>query len=171
MLHHRLVAAKVSSKERSVQKLPDSNALKTDIFNMAWSCLTIKSPAVLKLIVPGRWNGCGGYSPSGVKERTGLVSLLLSRLASRLQPWLTLGRGIRLPLADPPPRKHQKKSREKHKDKEEQKHWKSTTDRQRRREKLYLKHWKDNGVAHILKGEKKRGPKTEPWGTLQKLAK
>lgn len=34
--------------------------------------------------------------PRGWKERTGLVSLLLSRLASRLHPWLTLGRGIRL---------------------------------------------------------------------------
>lgn len=40
------------------------------------------------------------YSPSGVKERTGLVSLLLSLLASLLQPWLILGRGIRLPRAN-----------------------------------------------------------------------
>lgn len=117
----------VSSKERSVQKLDFFQIWmhwKWRIFDMAWSCLTNKRSAVVKLIIPGSWNGCGAYSPSGVKERTGLVSLLLSRLASRLQPWLTLGRGIRLPLADPPPRKHQEKSREKHKDKEEQKHWK-----------------------------------------------
>lgn len=39
------------------------------------------------------------YLPRGGKERTGLVSLLLSRLASRLHPWLTLGRGMRLPRA------------------------------------------------------------------------
>lgn len=37
-----------------------------------------------------------GYSPSGVKPRAGLVSRLLSRLVSRLHPWLMLGRGIRL---------------------------------------------------------------------------
>lgn len=43
---------------------------------------------------------CYCYSPSGVKERTGLVSLLLSLLASLLQPWLILGRGIRLPRAN-----------------------------------------------------------------------
>ena len=43
-------------------------------------------------------SGCpaGGYSPSGAKPRAGLVSRLLSRLASRLHPWLVLGRGIRL---------------------------------------------------------------------------
>lgn len=40
------------------------------------------------------------YSPRGVKERTGLVSRLLSLLASLLQPWLILGRGIRLPRAN-----------------------------------------------------------------------
>lgn len=37
-----------------------------------------------------------GYSPSGAKPRAGLVSRLLSRLVSRLHPWLMLGRGIRL---------------------------------------------------------------------------
>lgn len=36
------------------------------------------------------------YSPSGGKPRAGLVSRLLSRLVSRLHPWLMLGRGIRL---------------------------------------------------------------------------
>lgn len=43
---------------------------------------------------------CCCYSPRGVKERTGLVSRLLSLLASLLQPWLILGRGIRLPRAN-----------------------------------------------------------------------
>lgn len=118
-----------SSKEQNVQKLDfqfqmkQRRAYRFSFFNIAWSCLIIYAPAVLKLIGPGRWNGCRGYSPSGVKERTGLVSLLLSRLASRLQPWLTLGRGIRLPLADPPPRENTKKRAERKKDKEEQRHW------------------------------------------------
>lgn len=110
-----------SSKEQNVQKLDFQFQMKQrrtcrfSFFNMAWSCLIVYAPAVLKLIGPGRLNGCRGYSPSGVKQRTGLVSLLLSRLASRLQPWLTLGRGIRLPLADPPPRENTKKRAERKK--------------------------------------------------------
>lgn len=44
--------------------------------------------------------GAGPYSPSGEKPRAGLVSRLLSRLVSRLQPWLALGRGIRLRAAE-----------------------------------------------------------------------
>lgn len=46
------------------------------------------------------WVSVYYYSPRGVKERTGLVSRLLSLLASLLQPWLILGRGIRLPRAN-----------------------------------------------------------------------
>lgn len=60
------------------------------------------SPGYAKVIQWSNTRGKHGtphlpaHSPRGWKERTGLVSLLLSRLASRLHPWLTLGRGIRL---------------------------------------------------------------------------